>query len=203
MLQFPYTTPDSILTDVPTDLTDLTSDPLDPTLRPAPTTTQLPIPKPRPEPDTSSFLDIFDLEVILPYLIVIGGGSLFVIIGCCLFCPCFKEWLEYCLCSIFCCCFSSGQTSADEVQREEAPDVPQSGEDRRQSIVQVVPQRQQIAVRPSRHVSDVHSIGRRPTMSVHYSQAHQVAPPAARQVARTVKIIGNILTSENTNKRRR
>lgn len=68
-----------------------------------------------------------------------------------------------------------------------------------------VPQKQQLVTtaKTAKYIGNLLALGRRPPppMSTNYS-TQTVAPPAAKQIARTARIIGNILTVDRKKARR-
>lgn len=171
----------------------------------------------------------------IPYIVVIAGSLLFVFIGLCLFCKCFRAyWCSVFFCCCYdCCCAEKSTENAQSYDNQnvvmESPSRSISSESNSggnaQSRLPLPPPLPPLPT-PSSHPRHLHhggpkkhhlvntartqkyignllASGRRPPAPMSTSPSPAVAPPAAKQVARTVKIIGNILTHDNNKRRRR
>lgn len=156
----------------------------------------------------------------VPYAVAGTAGICFVV----LFVMCFWRYLKPICCCITLCC--TKELKEEEHNESTSPPDPEaqdvnnqdghySPQERSNSLEKVtirppnipasaVPPRHQLvnAANTQKYIGKLLSTGRRPAQPMAGSSPRQfVAPPAAKQVARTAKIIGDILTSDGRRRR--
>lgn len=145
------------------------------------------------------------LNKYVPYLVTFLVLLLVIAVASCCFCKCCRDACFQCICC--CCCPCCARMLSDDGSNTD-PAFEESFEEAAHAqpapLPPPVPQRQPGPMRTPRFPGNAfNDINRRPPppMAQNYS-GPQVAPPAARQVARTAKIIGNILAIERGRRKR-
>lgn len=140
----------------------------------------------------------------LPYAIAGAGLVVLVVAALICFCSCVRD----CLSKVFCCCCPGKESSVTEEMRGEGfEEEKSSSNDSARNRDRQVPMRQHIATVAinQKYIGNLLQSGRRtpPPMAGTSTHMPTTAPPAAKQVARTAKIIGTILTNDPKKRRLR
>lgn len=155
-----------------------------------------------------------NLHFLLPYIVAGMGLMSFILLALC----CFSKSFRDCCCRWFCCdccCSKSREESVNRSREGKITDITgsRSGSKSRSNSAEKVRITQPV-IPPSTQPSKYHMLAAAKTQKYignllanrrgSYQQQNtspNTAPPAAKQVARTAKIIGNILAPDQ-NKRR-
>lgn len=174
------------------------------------------------EDNTAGTVKPVDLKWVTPVVFVISVCSIVTFVGLILFCKCFRTAICQCMCCCFPCCQPT--ESVVGVDTESASD---SGSAQPQLPPQpppplpplpipfppqsMPPMSNPPSMQPSMPIATrtfkapIQSMvpGRRPATSMSNYASPSTAPPAAKQVARTAKIIGNILALDKGKRSKR
>lgn len=150
----------------------------------------------------------------IPYTLVATALICFLIIICC---SCSAKCRSFLACFFCCrCCQRHGVESAEYTRTLDKPIDNQSGSQSQSNSLDRIqikaptlqpsnyPMKEQLVntVNTQKYIGGILAQGRRPPPMT-YRQSPFVAPPAAKAVARTVKIIGDMLSIDSPNRRRR